>query len=247
MCPMAQRSYPRPRHPEQTLSIHAVMTYRRQQRFWRKVASGEDDACWPWLGGRSSTGYGLVQGCVLYVRYSFGAHRVAWALANGRDPDVVQHACDNPLCCNPAHLRDGDYRDNMQDAKRKGRLKVPRRQTTAEQRAQGVEMRRQGMTLRAIGDHFGIDWRNVEHWCRKAGLAAVRGPYAQRRVVSTVRDGERALPQSRRHVDGPEGRAGAQHVETERGAVAEAGFSPGERLESALGPGAEPMEAEKDG
>jgi len=39
-------------------------------------------------------------------------------LAEGRD---LLHACDNPPCCNPAHLRPGTHLDNMLDMRRKGR------------------------------------------------------------------------------------------------------------------------------
>jgi hypothetical protein len=47
-------------------------------------------------------------------------------LANGKIPDglLVLHKCDNPPCCNPRHLFPGTYRDNAQDAVRKGRWVV---------------------------------------------------------------------------------------------------------------------------
>lgn len=49
-------------------------------------------------------------------------HRVAWALAHGRWPTgQVLHHCDNPPCCNPAHLYEGDPARNAQDREDRGR------------------------------------------------------------------------------------------------------------------------------
>jgi hypothetical protein len=53
-----------------------------------------------------------------------GAHRLAWSLANGIELDgcfVVRHLCDNPGCCNPAHLQIGTHADNVADRVARGR------------------------------------------------------------------------------------------------------------------------------
>lgn len=90
-------------------------------RFWSKVdQSGAPDSCWPWVGGRTTAGYGSVQwdGGVQY------AHRIAWRLTAGPIPAsiFVCHRCDNPPCCNPAHLFLGTHADNMVDKVAKGRV-----------------------------------------------------------------------------------------------------------------------------
>lgn len=91
---------------------------------WIRVAKGEPDACWPWLGGFAGR----------YGQLSVGgrrqqAHRVAFHDATGIDPGdkCVCHRCDNPPCCNPAHLFLGTVRENTRDAMRKGRLAVGER------------------------------------------------------------------------------------------------------------------------
>lgn len=89
--------------------------------FWARVdQSGGPASCWPWTGPRDRDGYGVTGIERLGERR---AHRVAWFLQNGAIPAglVVCHSCDNPLCCNPAHLFTGTTRDNVMDCIRKGR------------------------------------------------------------------------------------------------------------------------------
>ena len=54
---------------------------------------------------------------------TIGAHRAAYELTHGPLPRGVYvcHRCDNPECCNPAHLFAGTARDNVLDCVRKGR------------------------------------------------------------------------------------------------------------------------------
>lgn len=51
------------------------------------------------------------------------AHRAAWIAEFGEIPSgqYVLHKCDNPRCCNPAHLFLGTLQDNNEDRKNKGR------------------------------------------------------------------------------------------------------------------------------
>lgn len=55
--------------------------------------------------------------------FAVRAPRVVWFLVNGGIPNdrFVCHSCDNPPCCNPAHLFLGTADDNNQDKIRKGR------------------------------------------------------------------------------------------------------------------------------
>lgn len=94
-------------------------------RFWDKVDVQGADDCWEWTAYRGDKGYGQVgHGGKLEK-----AHRVAYALGHTRGviPDssvCVLHACDNPPCCNPAHLFAGDRPANNEDMRKKGRQSV---------------------------------------------------------------------------------------------------------------------------
>lgn len=90
--------------------------------FWSQVEKG--DGCWCWTGNRHRQGYGRlkVNGRTTY------AHRIAYELECGPVPSglKVLHGCDNPPCCNPAHLSTGTQLANVADAVRKGRMRTQR-------------------------------------------------------------------------------------------------------------------------
>jgi len=90
------------------------------ERFWSRVdRSAGPHGCWPWLRHRTATGYGRVS---FRGRLSL-THRLAYALTYGDIPDEMRvlHQCDNPPCCNPAHLFLGTQAANVADMLAKGR------------------------------------------------------------------------------------------------------------------------------
>ena len=89
-------------------------------RFWEKVTRGDESECWEWTGFRKPEGYGVF--LLKKGRYAT-ASRFAWELTHGPIPDglCICHTCDNPPCCNPAHLWLGTRADNNRDKTEKGR------------------------------------------------------------------------------------------------------------------------------
>lgn len=140
------------------------------ERFWAKVKYGDDDACWPWLGKLGTDGYGKfwVSGT------SKHASRVAWELTNGPVPTetpLVLHRCDNPPCCNPAHLFLGTQEENSRDMVQKGRSTSGERHPSARLTAADVvtmrAARRAGATLRELAAAYGVSDTHVSAVCRR--------------------------------------------------------------------------------
>lgn len=96
-------------------------------RFWLKLTKGAPDECWEWQGAKFRNGYGAFR---MNGKIRHATH-VAWELLVGplperngtHNPDalVCMHSCDNPPCCNPAHLSWGKGIDNHRDMVAKGR------------------------------------------------------------------------------------------------------------------------------
>lgn len=140
-------------------------------RFWAKVdKSGGAEACWPWKGCRNPAGYGI-HGIGRKGKPIALSHRTAWELTNGQPPGelLVCHKCDNPPCCNPAHLFLGTALDNTIDMTLKRRNgayvkpdRVPRGERhgrsklTADQVREIRSLRDSGLPHHEIGRRFDV-------------------------------------------------------------------------------------------
>jgi hypothetical protein len=63
---------------------------------------------------------------ITFNRRWYAAHRYVLEATKGSAPEDKPHAlhsCDNPVCCNPSHLRWGDHAENMQDVVDRGRCR----------------------------------------------------------------------------------------------------------------------------
>lgn len=103
-----------------TLNVNTI------KRFWLRVIRNEPTDCWPWIARGKR-----IHPASKYGKFSIGpkgncrtfrAPRIAHFISTGEWPELVMHLCDNPPCCNPAHLRSGTAKENIIDAALKGRM-----------------------------------------------------------------------------------------------------------------------------
>ncbi len=142
------------------IHANAKTALRHAVQFWSHVRAVPDpDACWEWTGALRSKS-------ILYGSCRWGqAHKAALYLATGQDCEgllYVLHSCDNKLCCNPKHLSIGTHRENVLQARDRGRsLKANGTHHSAKlTRPQVAEVRARyaagGTTQAALGKEFGI-------------------------------------------------------------------------------------------
>lgn len=135
--------------------VRATQPERIESRIDR---SGGPDACHPWTRHRTRQGYGSWHGIAV--------HRIVLAQSLGRAIRLgyyACHTCDNPPCCNPAHLFEGTHTDNMRDAARKGRTTGERNPAARLTDHQVREIRTllPFQTQRAIAARFGVSQSQV--------------------------------------------------------------------------------------
>lgn len=94
----------------------------RQMRFWSKVDMRGPRECWEWQASLTTSGYGRFK-IASYEMVT--ASRFALISTKREEPAGmhVLHHCDNPPCCNPAHLYFGTPQQNVEDKLRRGRAR----------------------------------------------------------------------------------------------------------------------------
>jgi len=115
-----------------------------EERFWKYIEKC-DDGCWRWRGSKINTGYGLIyiNGKTVYThRFSYGLHHPITTPMSENDL-LILHNCNNPACCNPAHLRLGTQQENMDDRTKQ------RRETRGEEHYNAKLTEKQVLEIRA--------------------------------------------------------------------------------------------------
>ena len=107
--------------PAKMIACHPkpALTGSQEIEFWNLITKRSDDECWEWTGPTWPNGYG----CFKVNGTRHVSSRLAFLLTRPGDPSglMVRHDCDNPICCNPWHLRVGTGSDNMVDCLSRGR------------------------------------------------------------------------------------------------------------------------------
>ena len=125
-------------------------------RFWSKVRVGRPTQCWEWQEqSRNEHGYGVFnpgRGWGLVK-----AHRFAFVAANGEIgcDTKVRHSCDNPPCCNPAHLAAGTQAENVADMHARGRRKYASR-LSDDQVRDIIQRCQRGEKVSNVARHYGV-------------------------------------------------------------------------------------------
>lgn len=90
------------------------------QNYIHSMITITENDCWEWNGSRDKDGYGQTNS---RLGTDARAHRLSFKLFKGPITcDVVRHTCDNSPCCNPDHLLQGSWADNLEDAIKRGRV-----------------------------------------------------------------------------------------------------------------------------
>lgn len=133
---------------------------------WRETDGPLSTPCW--IVGKSPKRDG-------YVAFSFNrtywlAHRAAYTAWVGEIPagKLIRHQCDTRPCINPDHLLPGTHKDNHDDMVTRGRRGSPAKRKLSEDQVRDVrKLRAEGLTLREIGDAFGVTESNVHYICSR--------------------------------------------------------------------------------
>ncbi len=136
-----------------------------QPRMLRRISRTASEQCWEWTGRRDRKGYGRFNVALNVTKF---AHRLAWEIEFGPIPVglCVLHRCDNPPCCNPAHLFLGTVADNNADMRSKGRQAVHERHHAARLTMDKAETARTrhaaGESCADLAREFGIHWTTMK-------------------------------------------------------------------------------------
>lgn len=152
-------------------------------RFWSLVNKRQSGECWMWLGDRDRGGYGVF----FWRGKRRGAHELALSFTTGevRIPGLdTCHACDNPPCCNPAHLTFASRLVNVRQMHERGRARKSSTLTVADVRTIR-ERRASGARQIDLARDFGVSDGQISmivrglRWPNAGGPIQIKRKYAR--------------------------------------------------------------------
>jgi len=166
-------------------SISAVAV--KVTEFWANVEVRSASECWPWTG-YNEAGYGKF----FFEGAMRGAHELAVTFTTGerRDPSLdTCHSCDNPPCCNPAHLRFDTRQSNVTEMHNRGRALVGSLSVATsltEEDVLQIRMRRAaGAQHKALAADFGVTVPCISAIVLGKNWKHVGGPITNRKINRT--------------------------------------------------------------
>lgn len=142
-------------------------------RFWALVNTTGD--CWEWQGDKNRDGYGVFS----WNGRRYGAHRLALSFATGESMGTgleTCHACDNPGCCNPDHLRFDTRMSNVREMHDRGRSVCPSARLT-ESDVRTIRTRRShGAPQKILARDYGLSAAYVSEIVRGLTWKDAGGP-----------------------------------------------------------------------
>ena len=129
--------------------------------------------CWAWIGDKDKNGYARckLNGSDVYM------HRLMAGLLDAPSHVFACHHCDNPSCINPEHIYAGDVQSNSDDMVDRGRCSMHRLQWTEKDAQEAIDMYYGGMTMKKVGDCFGVAKSTVKYLLDGKTLPHLRRPY----------------------------------------------------------------------
>lgn len=168
-CPKHYRRWQSTGDPQGHKFVRRGASDDERLRFY--LDTTDPSSCWEWQGFRDKDGYGRVSGNRASIRVASRIAYETWIgpIARGH---VICHRCDNPPCCNPAHLFVGTSRDNTHDMLAKQRGNHGERHQWQRITDEQVHLIRylsdQGMHQRPIAKYVGCSQSQVSNIVRHA-------------------------------------------------------------------------------